>query len=84
MSVAHDFNIFKPMQDLTFEHTNAFKIPQLRGVRRTAPYFHDNSSKTLEAVADHYARFFALVTGGFITLTPQDQADIVAFMKLLD
>ena len=21
MSVAHDFNIFKPMQDLTFEHT---------------------------------------------------------------
>jgi len=70
--------------DLTFEHTNAFKIPQLRGVRRTAPYFHDNSSKTLEAVADHYARFFALVTGGFITLTPQDQADIVAFMKLLD
>jgi cytochrome c peroxidase len=70
--------------DTTFEHTNAFKISQLRGIRRTAPYFHDNSAKTLEAVAAHYAKFFAFVTGGGVTLTPQDQADIVAFMKLLD
>src|SRR6185436_6299801 len=70
--------------DTTFEHTNAFKISQLRGIRHTAPYFHDNSAKTLEAVAAHYARFFDFVTGGFIQLTPQDQADIVAFMKLLD
>jgi hypothetical protein len=75
---------FPPAGDTTFEHTNAFKIPQLRGVRHTAPYFHDNSAKTLEAVAAHYARFFAFVTGGFINLTPQDQADMVAFMKLLD
>ena len=63
---------------------DAFKIPQLRGIRRTAPYFHDNSAKTLEDVAAHYAKFFGLVTGGFIDLTPQDQADMVAFMKLLD
>jgi cytochrome c peroxidase len=78
--------------DTTFENTNAFKIPQLRGVRHTAPYFHDNSSKTLEDVADHYARFFEFVTDfdgpgplpPLITLTPEDQADMVAFMKLLD
>ena len=63
---------------------NAFKISQLRGVRRTGPYFHDNSAKTLEDVAAHYARFFDLVSGGFVILTPQDQADIVAYMKLLD
>ena len=75
---------FLPAGDTTFEHTNAFKISQLRGIRHTAPYFHDNSAKTLEAVAAHYARFFAFVTGGFINLTPQDQADMVAFMKLLD
>jgi len=43
-----------------------------------------NSAKTLEAVAAHYAKFFSFVTGGFINLTPQDQADMVAFMKLLD
>jgi cytochrome c peroxidase len=61
---------------------NAFKISQLRGVRNTAPYFHDNSAKTLEAVAAHYAKFFFAVAG--IVLTPQDQQDIVAYMKLLD
>ena len=63
-------------------NVNGFKISQLRGVRNTAPYFHDNSSKTLEAVAAHYANFFNVVAG--ITLTPQDQQDIVAFLKLLD
>jgi cytochrome c peroxidase len=63
---------------------NAFKISQLRGVRNTAPYFHDNSAKTLEAVAAHYAKFFNVVTGGGIVLTAQDQQDLVAFMKLLD
>ena len=66
------------------QNVNAFKISQLRGIRRTAPYFHDNSAKTLEDVAAHYAQFFSFVTGGAIVLTPQDQADIVAFLKLLD
>lgn len=71
-------------QDPTLEHVNAFKISPLRGVRRTAPYFHDNSAQTLEDVAAHYALFFNIVTGGVINLTSQDQADIVAYMKLLD
>lgn len=65
-------------------NVNAFKISQLRGVRNTAPYFHDNSAKTLEAVMVHYTKFFSVVTGGAIVLTPQDQQDVVAFMKLLD
>jgi cytochrome c peroxidase len=65
-------------------NVNAFKISPLRGIRLTAPYFHDNSAKTLEDVAAHYALFFNVVTGGAITLTPQDQADIVAYLKLLD
>jgi cytochrome c peroxidase len=76
----------------TFDNVNAFKIPALWGVRRTAPYFHDNSAKTLEAVAAHYAAFFSIATdpdgpgpaAPLIVLTPQDQADIVAYMKLLD
>ena len=70
--------------DPTLEHVNAFKISPLRGIRHTAPYFHDNSAKTLEAVAAHYALFFNIVTGGVVNLTAQDQADIVAYMKLLD
>jgi cytochrome c peroxidase len=73
--IANDFG--------TFDSLNAFKIPILRGVRGTAPYFHDNSAKTLEEVLDHYEQFFLIVSGGFLALTPQDKADIVAFMRLL-
>ena len=69
---------------LIFQNVNAFKISQVRGIRLTAPYFHDNSAKTLEDVAAHYARFFTIVSGGLIVLTPEDQRDLVAFMKLLD
>ena len=72
------------LDNSTLENVNAFKISPLRGIRLTAPYFHDNSARTLEDVAAHYAAFFNLVSGGFITLTPQDQKDMVAYMKLLD
>ena len=37
---------------------NFFKILPLWGVKDTAPYFHDNSAKTLEDVAEQYAFFF--------------------------
>jgi cytochrome c peroxidase len=49
-------------QNKQFDNVNAFKIPTLWGVSRTAPYFHDNSAKTLEDVAAHYAKFFQIVT----------------------
>jgi hypothetical protein len=63
---------------------NLFKILPLWGVRETAPYFHDNSAKTLEDVAEFYAFFFlnSPSTTGFV-FTEQDQADMVAFLKLL-
>jgi cytochrome c peroxidase len=60
---------------------NLFKTPSLWGIRHTAPYFHDNSSKTLEEVAEQYEFMFRTEAG--INLTPQDQADIVAFLKIL-
>jgi len=72
-----------------FDDPNAFKIPTLWGVTETAPYFHDNSAKTLEDVVRHYAKFFAIVStppgGGppTLVLSDQDQADIVAYLKLL-
>jgi cytochrome c peroxidase len=74
---------------LDFEHLNAFKIPPLWGVANTAPYFHDNSAKTLEDVMLHYKKFFAAVTDPVIDgdpaidLTDQDQQDIIAFLRLL-
>jgi len=85
--VADDIFPFPPG---SFDHLNAFKNSPLRGIKNTAPYFHDNSAKTLEDVAAHYKNFFEIVTdpdgpGGVepLILSPQDQADIVAFLKLL-
>jgi cytochrome c peroxidase len=76
----------------TFDQANAFKISPLRGIRKTAPYFHDNSAKTLEDVLDHYQQFFLIVSDPdgpgplepLIVLNDQDKRDIVAFLKLLD
>jgi cytochrome c peroxidase len=62
---------------------NVFKIPTLWGVKRTAPYFHDNSAATLEQVVDHYDRFLTLPQFGLPHLSPQDQTDLVAYLKLL-
>jgi cytochrome c peroxidase len=73
-----------PIVGRQFNSVNAFKISILRGVAKTAPYFHDNSAQTLEDVAAHYAFFFKVVTFGLIDFTKQDQEDMVAFMKLLD
>jgi hypothetical protein len=66
--------------------TGFFKTPSLWGVRKTAPYFHDNSAKTLRELVDHYGDvFFQFFTigGQFITLTEQDREDIVAFLRIL-
>ena len=38
-----------------------FDTPGLRGIRRTAPYFHNNGAATLEAVIDHYIAVFKRV-----------------------
>jgi cytochrome c peroxidase len=65
-----------------------FRVPTLRNVELTAPYMHDGSLANLEQVIDHYAR------GGRrnprqdsrvqpLALTPQDRADLVAFLRSL-
>lgn len=40
---------------------SAMDTTQLRGISRTAPYFHNNSAATLEEVLDHYEAFFHFV-----------------------
>ena len=67
---------------------NMFKTPQLCGVRHTAPYFHDNSAKDLEAVLEQYVFMFTSnlgfpITDSNILLTQQDIKDIIAFLRLL-
>jgi len=41
-------------------------VTQLRGISRTAPYFHNNSAATLEEVLDHYDAFFRSVVRQFV------------------
>jgi cytochrome c peroxidase len=37
---------------------NKLDMPGLRGISKTAPYFHNNSADTLEQVVDHYIELF--------------------------
>jgi cytochrome c peroxidase len=38
-----------------------FDIPGLRGIARTAPYFHNNTAATLEEMLEHYKQLFTRV-----------------------
>ena len=60
---------------------NFFRIPTLWGAAQTGPWFHDNSAKTLGDLAQHYSDYFEIVLG--VGLTAQEQADIIAYLKLL-
>ena len=54
-----------------------FKTPSLRGAVARAPYFHNGIAATLEDVVHHYE-----VALGFV-FTPQQEEDLVAFLKAL-
>jgi cytochrome c peroxidase len=70
-----------------------FKIPTLWGSPDTAPYFHDNSAKDLDAVLEQYNFVFDLFPDGSFGLScdksrpkcldAQDKTDIINFMQLL-
>jgi cytochrome c peroxidase len=64
---------------------NRFDIPQLRGINRTAPYFHDHRAATLEDVVRHYQHFFAFINEvrGFpLPKIPDEDVDpIVAYLR---
>lgn len=59
---------------------DTFTMTSLRNIKNTAPYFHDNSAKDLNGVMRQYK---ALTDALGIPLSDQDQADIIAYMKLL-
>lgn len=73
------------------EDTGAFRVPSLRNVADTAPYFHDGSAKTLdEAVAlmaaggkDNPHRSSDLDAVREAKLTPRDQRDLIEFLNAL-
>ncbi|MCS6808007.1 MAG: cytochrome c peroxidase [Bacteroidota bacterium] len=73
------------------EDKGKFKVPTLRNIARTAPYFHNGSRPTLESVIAHYN------AGGSsamrspnqsprvrpLGLTHDEQTDIINFLKAL-
>jgi cytochrome c peroxidase len=76
----------------------AFDVPQLRGIKDTAPYFHDDSAPDLSTVIDIYSRFILpqlpslhlprVVPPAFPglppeALTPEQKAQLLAFLNQL-
>jgi len=57
---------------------HAFKVPTLRNVARTFPYFHDGSKKTLEEAVDAMAAF-----QNGEALSAKDTEDVVKFLETL-
>ena len=55
-----------------------FKVPSLRNIEKTGPYFHDGSADTLEKAVAVMAKH---QLGR--TLSDNDISDIVAFLKTL-
>jgi cytochrome c peroxidase len=67
---------------------HAFKTPTLRNIAQRAPYMHDGSQPTLEAVIDHYDHGFiqrASLSDDIhpLHLAPADKADLIAFLNAL-
>ena len=70
------------------EDVGKFRVPTLRNIGLTAPYMHDGSLPTLEAVIDHY------IKGGTdhpnksplilpLSLNAGEKADLIAFLHSL-
>jgi len=70
-----------------FEDVGRFKVPQLRGVAKNAPYFHDNSAATLAEVVDYFnSDFYNNSKDGSnfpIHLSQSQRADLLAFLQIL-
>ncbi len=67
---------------------HAFKTPTLRNIAERAPYMHDGSVPTLEAVVDHYDHGFTARSSLSAEITPlhltdAEKSELVAFMKTL-
>jgi cytochrome c peroxidase len=75
------------------QHRNwgEFRVPSLRNVARTAPYMHNGSLLTLEAVIRHYSEVDTERLHGDdgarlvrpLQLSAREAADLASFLKTL-
>ncbi len=61
------------------EDRHVFKVPSLRNIARTAPYFHDGSIDKLEKAVETMARYQLGVT-----LSAPDKSALVSFLQSLN
>ena len=83
----------EPTRHVEPQHRNwgEFRVPSLRNVANTAPYMHNGSLATLDAVVRHYSEVDVERLHGDdgarlvrpLRLTPQEAADLVSFLKSL-
>jgi cytochrome c peroxidase len=87
MGVAHDYFANRPSSkadngryNLTHDprDLHVFKVPSLRNVERTAPYFHDARAQTLDEAISEMA-YYQLG----VTLPDNDRAALATFLKSL-
>jgi cytochrome c peroxidase len=67
---------------------HAFKTPTLRDVAERAPYMHNGSLETLEAVIDHYSEGFVRRPSLSAEMTPlrlstTERSELIAFLRTL-
>ncbi len=82
-----------PTRHVEPQHRNwsEFRVPSLRNAARTAPYMHNGSLPTLEAVVRHYSEVDPERLHGEdgarlvrpLRLTPAEVADLVSFLETL-
>ena len=85
----------RPKSERFIAVDGAFKVPTLRNVELTAPYFHNGGQLTLEDVVEFYSRggdFAPLIAADGVTeirplsvpaMTPVEQQAMVAFLRSL-
>jgi cytochrome c peroxidase len=60
-----------------------FKVPSLRNVSKTGPYFHDGRFKTLDEAVTFMFDFYKKKNDSKDTLSDAEKRDIVAFLRTL-
>lgn len=75
------FSVIKNPKESDKMYKNAFRIPTLRGVGRTAPYMHNGQLATLEEVVDFYDRGGDEDLLPKLNLTAQEKKDLVEFLR---
>jgi sugar lactone lactonase YvrE len=81
-TACHDGRSYTDRERHALPHQQAFDTPSLLGLAASAPYFHDGSAATLEAVVRDRGKIHGMSEGA-TKLSDADVVDLVAFLETL-